>query len=100
MHTELEKQIEMVTISDLDRLQIKKDGDCFFVCFDDFINLMESPAYFYDADSWQAKQVAPWFDVTETIHLPLIELIRVIKHLKNQETDLKRRYTNRLRSIP
>jgi len=70
-----------VTI-DINRLRVRLDGDQLCFTLDDFVDLQTSPAYFLPLDSWQGEMTVPWVGVTETIHLPLGEQLRVLRHLE------------------
>lgn len=69
----------------LDRLHLKLDGDHMCFTLDDFVNLQVSPAYFLPVDSWQGRMAAPWIGSTETIHLPLVEQLRILRILTDEE---------------
>jgi hypothetical protein len=60
---------------DVDRLRVTKDGNAYCIHLDDFVNLQESPAVFYDEDSWQGQIIKQWWSATPLLHLPLVELL-------------------------
>lgn len=35
-------------VKNIERMRVHKDGDSYFVAFDNFVNLQESPAFFVD----------------------------------------------------
>ena len=75
----IRQQGDNVTIN---RLRVRLDGDQLCFALDDFVDLQTSPAYFLSVDSWQGQMEGPWVGVTETIHLPIGEQLRVLRHLE------------------
>ena len=67
---------------DINRLRVRLDGDQLCFTLDDFVDLQTSPAYFLSVDSWQGQMAGPWVGVTETIHLPIGEQLRILRHLE------------------
>ena len=68
--------------NDIEHLRVKRDGDAYFVHLDDFVDLQESPAVFLNGDSWQGKILSEWWEATPLIHLPFIELFRILNSLR------------------
>lgn len=62
-------------VKNVERLRVHRDGDAFFVAWDDFVDLQESPAYFIKGER---DPRGPW---AETLRLwwstpdPLVHLL-------------------------
>ena len=59
-------------VKNINRMQVHKDGDSFFVAFDSFVNLQESPVFFIE-DEYGGRIKATfekWYGVAD----PLLHL--------------------------
>ena len=72
----------------IERMRIVRDGDCFCITLDNFVNLQESPAVFIEIASWRGQLMLSWVngrDAGEAIHplrhLPAIELLAIWREL-------------------
>lgn len=75
---------KQLKLDDWEKLIVQKDGNCYFVCTMDFIDLQSSPAVFLDPV--QHKTINEWFGVSPCplIHLPLVELTDIIRKYNKQ----------------
>lgn len=72
--------------SQVEKIRAFKDGDSWCMVFDDFVDLQESPAYFYEPHCWQAVGLDTWqWKENPAVHLPLVELARVAKILEGEQ---------------
>jgi len=70
---------------DINRLRVAIDGDQLCFMLDTFVDLQQSPAVFLALDSWQGRIAAPWVGMTDTIHLPLVEQLRIVRELAEKD---------------
>lgn len=70
-------------LDDYDKLQVRRDGDAYFVCGPDFVDLQTSPVVWYCVDTEDGLTLHQWFGVVPDpiIHLPLTEICRIIEKL-------------------
>lgn len=70
-------------LDDYDKLQVRKDGDAYFVCGPDFVDLQASPSVWYERNTPDGDMLHQWFGVSSNpiIHLPLTEICRIIEIL-------------------
>jgi hypothetical protein len=75
-----------LTLDDYDKLQVHKDGNAFFVCTPDFVDLQESDVVWYEKDSPGGKTLTEWYGFSSNpiIHLPILEVAYIIKKLNQR----------------
>jgi hypothetical protein len=77
--------IMKLTLDDWQSLRVVRDGDAIFVARPDFVNLQESPAVWYAPGDEHFDTLSEWLNVgTPLAHLPLIEVIDIIRRLIQQ----------------
>jgi len=70
-------------LDDYDKLQVRKDGDAYFICGPDFVDLQTSPVVWYSIDTPDGLVLHQWFGVVSNpiIHLSLTEICWIIEKL-------------------
>ena len=70
-------------LDNYDKLQVRKDGDAYFVCRPDFVDLQTSPVVWYSIDTPDGLVLHQWFGVVSNpiIHLSLTEICWIIEKL-------------------
>lgn len=74
-------------VKNINRMRVHKDGNAFFVTFDDFVNLQESPAFFVE-DEYRGHIKATfekWYGIANPLfHLTHEERCYLSKQLTKQ----------------
>jgi len=70
-------------LDDYDKLQVRRDGDAYFVCGPDFVDLQTSTVVWYSLDTPDGLVLHQWFGVVPNpiTQLPLTEICRIIENL-------------------
>ena len=75
-----------LTFDDYDKLQVHKDGNAFFVCAPDFVDLQTSPVVWYDEDSLYGEILSEWYGVSSNplIHFPSHAIAHIVEKLNKE----------------
>jgi hypothetical protein len=75
-----------------EQLRAIRDGNCYMIVRQDFVDLQNSPAVFYEYGTWQYDIIHQWHNATPLAHVPLSELASILERLyglMRTETSLK-----------